>query len=178
MRSFTKTHVFISVLFLCITQSFFKIHALDTLDPDVSYHSEASSFPLTLLKIRFPEKCEIRRMGNSSYWKVIPVQGRSWMMIFREWEGFENEGSLEQLFKELFPGSTKPILPQWKEFKMIGGERQEVVAGNPLIIRYFLFQKKERIVSVYLSFDSENKTVIDFFQTPETYLEPFLRNSF
>ncbi|PKA04527.1 hypothetical protein CH375_10365, partial [Leptospira ellisii] len=55
-------------------------------------------------------------------------------------------------------------------WETIGGEKKETISGHPLTIRYYLFQKRGRIVSIYLCFDSENALVADFFRTPSSFL--------
>ncbi|EMY12886.1 hypothetical protein LEP1GSC043_2806 [Leptospira weilii str. Ecochallenge] len=90
------------------------------------------------------------------------------MLILREWEGFPS-GSLQSLMKDLFPDYKDLVLPEFRGLKTIGGERKEIVAGNPLTIRYFLLERKGKFVSIYLCFDSENKTVSVFLSRPETF---------
>lgn len=156
-----------------IFYSFFDLLALDPLNPDLSYHS--TPFILNIVKIRFPEKAEVLKLGTGNHWKIIPTQGRAWMLILREWEGLpSNEESLKSILKDLFP-NTFPKLPN---LKMTGGERNKIVSGTPLTIRYFLLEKNKKIVSIYLCFDSENKIVSDFFQDLNQFLIPISINSF
>ncbi|PJZ55188.1 acyltransferase [Leptospira adleri] len=173
-----KNVIFRATLFLFSIVIADEIYAVDPLDPDLSYYSTSLPFTLSLLKVRFPEKAEVKTNGNGNHWKAIPTKGRAWMLILREWEGQPREESLRTLLKELFPNSKKFLAPKWNGTISIGAEGKEIVSGNPLTIRYFLFQKKEKIVSVYLVFDSENKTISDFFEEPKNFLEPIFQNSF
>lgn len=173
-----KNVLFPSTLFLFSILTVDGIYAVDPLDPNLSYHSPSSLFTLSLLKIRFPEKAEVKTNGNGNHLKAIPTKGRAWMLILREWEGPSREESLKTLLKEMFPNSKEFAAPKWKGMISIGAERKEIVSGNPLTVRYFLFQKKEKIVSVYLAFDSENKTISDFFEVPKNFLEPIFQDSF
>ncbi|MBM9575923.1 hypothetical protein JWG45_02035 [Leptospira sp. 201903070] len=174
MKSYTKS----LILFVFCFLSFSETPALDPLDPNLAYYSPSTPFVLNLLKIRFPEKGEVKTNGNGNHWKVIPTQGRAWMLILREWEGPLREDSLMSLLKNLFPNSKDFTSPKLGGMLGIGAERKEIVSGNPLTVRYYLFQKKEKIVSIYLAFDSENKTISDFFQTPKNFLEPISQDSF
>ncbi|RHX86489.1 hypothetical protein [Leptospira stimsonii] len=153
------------------------MRALDPLDPALFYHSPSSPFLLNILKIRFPEKAEVRTNGNGYHWKVIPTKGRAWMLILREWEGPFKEESVKTLLRDLFPNSKDLNLPKWDGLLSIGAERKEIVSGNPLTVRYYLFQKKEKIVSVYLVFDTENKTISDFFEDPKKFFESISQDS-
>ncbi|EKP04182.1 MULTISPECIES: hypothetical protein [Leptospira] len=156
-----------------IFYSFFDLLALDPLNPDLSYHS--TPFILNIVKIRFPEKAEVLKLGTGNHWKIIPTQGRAWMLILREWDGLpSNEESLKSILKDLFPNP----FPKLPNLKMIGGERNKIVSGTSLTIRYFLLEKNKKIVSIYLCFDSENKIVSDFFQDPNQFLIPTSINSF
>lgn len=100
-------------------------------------------FILNIVKIRLPEKAEVLKLGTGNHWKIIPTQGKAWMLILREWDGLpSNEESLKSILKDLFPNSFLKL----PNLKMIGGERKETVYGTPLTIRYFLLEKiKNRI---------------------------------
>ncbi|TGM56659.1 acyltransferase [Leptospira adleri] len=182
VKTFSKVNyknvIFRATLFLFSIVIVDEIYAVDPLDPDLSYYSTSLPFTLSLLKVRFPEKAEVKTNGNGNHWKAIPTKGRAWMLILREWEGQPREESLRTLLKELFPNSKEFFAPKWNGTISIAAERKEIVSGNPLTIRYFLFQKEEKIVSVYLVFDSENKTISDFFEEPKNFLEPIFQNSF
>ncbi|WP_246846841.1 acyltransferase [Leptospira barantonii] len=171
--------LFGSALFFLALSSRAELRAVDPLDPNLSFHSPETPFVSDLVKIRFPEKAEVRRIGNGNHWKSIPTQGRAWMLILREWEGHPSaEEPLENLLKELFPNSKNLILPVFKGLKAIGGERKEIISGNPLTVRYFLLQRRGKIVSIYLGFDSENKTISDFFQDPKNFIQSISSDSF
>ncbi|MBM9502134.1 acyltransferase [Leptospira sp. 201903071] len=180
IRNSKKKNPFVFSILICF---FFQFHfvslyALDPLDPNLAYYPPSSPFVLNLLKIRFPEKTEVKTDGNGNHWKAIPTHGRAWMLILREWEGPFREESLITLLKELFPNSKEFSVPKLGGMTAVGAERKEIVSGNPLTIRYFLFRKQEKIVSVYLAFDSENKTISDFFDLPKNFLEPISKDSF
>lgn len=178
-RFVSKFALFFTTLVVLFLNSFSPLQALDPLDPSLKFHSPETPFVSDLAKIRFPEKAEIRGIGNGNHWKIIPTQGRAWMLIVREWEGHPNaEEPLENLLKDLFPNSKDLILPVFKGLKTIGGERKEIISGNPLTVRYFLLQRRGKIVSIYLGFDSENKTVSDFFQDPKSFIQPISNDSF
>ncbi|EMY78186.1 hypothetical protein LEP1GSC060_1364 [Leptospira weilii serovar Ranarum str. ICFT] len=174
-RTFERKNLYVSsiLLYFLLHFSFKQLYALDPLDPNLFYQTPNTPFVLNLIKIRFPEKCEVRRLGTGSHWKVVPREGRAWMMILREWEGTpSDEESLKSFLKNLFPDSKNLTLPQFQGLKTIGAERKEIVSGTPLTVRYFLLEKNGRIVSIYFAFDSENKTVSLFFQDPNRFLIP------
>ncbi|EJP13606.1 hypothetical protein RBB68_09805 [Leptospira interrogans] len=174
IKKFLTFSIFLSSF---IFSSFFDLLALDPLDPNLSYHS--APFVLNIVKIRFPEKAEVLKLGTGNHWKIIPTRGRAWMLILREWDGFpSNEESLRSLLKDLFPNSKDLSVPTLANLKTIGGERKEIVSGTPLTIRYFLLEKNKKIVSIYLCFDSENKIASDFFQDPNQFLIPTSIDSF
>lgn len=132
-----------------IFYSFFDLLALDPLNPDLSYHS--TPFILNIVKIRFPEKAEVLKLGTGNHWKIIPTQGRAWMLILREWDGFpSNEESLRSLLKDLFPNSKDLSVPTLANLKTIGGERNKIVSGTSLTIRYFLLEKIKNRFDLYL----------------------------
>ncbi|PJZ29681.1 acyltransferase [Leptospira kmetyi] len=174
-----QSALFAFVFFFLSINANGELRALDPLDPSLSFHSPETPFVSDLVKIRFPEKAEVRRIGNGGHWKSIPTQGRAWMLIVREWEGHPSaEEPLENLLKELFPNSKNVVLPVFKGLKVIGGERKEIISGNPLTVRYFLLQRRGKIVSIYLGFDSENKTIADFFQDPKNFIQSLSSDSF
>ncbi|EMN00973.1 hypothetical protein LEP1GSC021_0916 [Leptospira noguchii str. 1993005606] len=174
-NNFFKKKFLVFLIFLSsfIFPSSFDLLALDPLNPDLSYH--LTPFILNIVKIRLPEKAEVLKLGTGNHWKIIPTQGKAWMLILREWDGLpSNEESLKSILKDLFPNSFLKL----SKLKMIGGERKETVYGTPLTIRYFLLEKNKKIVSIYLCFDSENKTISDFFQDPNQFLIPTSIDSF
>ncbi|WP_078127976.1 acyltransferase [Leptospira alexanderi] len=178
-KNFIKEKFFVSLILLSIfvSFSFSDLRALDPLNSNLSYYPSEVPFVLNVVKIFFPEKYEVWKLGTGNHWKVLPTQGRAWMLILREWEGFPS-GSLQSLVKDLFPDYKDLVLPEFRGLKMIGGERKEIVAGNPLTIRYFLLERKGKVVSIYLCFESENKTVSVFFQDPRHFLQPLFSDSF
>ncbi|EMO27587.1 hypothetical protein LEP1GSC170_4585 [Leptospira interrogans serovar Bataviae str. HAI135] len=146
MKSFIKKKIqnnflkevssFLIFLSSFIFPSSFDLLALDPLNPDLSYH--LTPFILNIVKIRLPEKAEVLKLGTGNHWKIIPTQGKAWMLILREWDGLpSNEESLKSILKDLFPNSFLKL----PNLKMIGGERKETVYGTPLTIRYFLLEK-------------------------------------
>ncbi|RHX79186.1 acyltransferase [Leptospira yasudae] len=171
-RSHAKNSFVLWILLLLFSAlSHRELSALDPLDPNLSYLKESTPFVADLVKIRFPEKCEVRRLGTQNHWKIIPKQGRAWMMILREWEGtVSKEEALSALLKELFPESKDIPVPDLRGIKIVAGERKEIVSGNPLTVRYYLLEQKGKIVSIYLGFDSDNQTISDYFQTPKNFL--------
>ncbi|EKR92053.1 acyltransferase [Leptospira santarosai] len=174
-KNSTKESPLLFPIFLCIfiSFSFSDLRALDPLNSNLSYYSSDIPFVSNLAKIRFPEKAEVWKLGTGNHWKVIPTQGRAWMLILREWEGFpSDEKSLQSLVKDLFPDYGNLVLPEFSDLKALGGERKEIVAGNSITVRYFLLERKGKILSIYLCFDSENKSVSVFFQNPQHFLQP------
>ncbi|MCG6193188.1 acyltransferase [Leptospira sp. FAT2] len=159
------------LLLVLVPSPYAELFAVDPLDSDLSYQSESTPFVTDLVKIRFPEKAEVRRLGTQNHWKIIPRQGRAWMMILREWEGvISKEETLSALLKELFPESKDIPVPDLRGIKIVAGERKEIVSGNPLTVRYYLLEQKGKTVSIYLGFDSDNRTISDYFQTPKNFL--------
>ncbi|ABJ79236.1 acyltransferase [Leptospira borgpetersenii serovar Hardjo-bovis] len=179
MRTFLKRTVLLFLILFCIFISFpvADLGALDPLNSNLSYHPSEVPFVLNVVKILFPEKYEVRKLGTGNHWKILPTHGRAWMLILREWEGLPS-GSLQSLVKDLFPDYRELVLPEFRGLKTIGGERKEIVAGNSLTVRYFLLERKGKVASIYLCFDSENKTVSVFFQDPKRFLQPLFPDSF
>ncbi|MBE8388179.1 acyltransferase, partial [Leptospira interrogans serovar Pomona] len=150
MRTFLKRTVLLFLILFCIFISFpvADLGALDPLNSNLSYHPSEVPFVLNVVKILFPEKYEVRKLGTGNHWKIIPTRGIVWMLILREWDGFHPiEVSLRSLLKDLFPNSKDFSFPTLANLKPFGGESTEIVSGTPLIIRYFILEKNEKIVS-------------------------------
>ncbi|TGK33246.1 acyltransferase [Leptospira gomenensis] len=170
-RPFRSTSFFLFVSLTIFVPDFRNLNASDPLDPDLQIVAKDDTFPFYLGRIRFPQKAEIRSLGNGGHWRAVPTQGRAWMLILREWEN-QNvpDQSLKKFFRELFPDSKDLPAFDVAGWETIGGEKKETVSGNPLTIRYYLFRRGGKIVSIYLCFDSENALVSEFFANPSSFL--------